>query len=319
MDGGVMESVPCNLCGSATTEPFTAVVDLLLERLNVKTTLVRCRQCGLVYQNPRPTLAEMGQHYPPEYESYTDQTVQTKRNWLLQKAVQHGTNKRCRFVTKHKPAGKLLDIGCAMGGFLLGMRDQGGWTLSGVEVNQAVAAAARERHGLDVFAGTLEEANFPTAAFDVVTLWDVFEHLHDPYHALTEIHRILRPDGIVVIRVPNLASWDAKLFGPTWAGLDSPRHLYLLTPETLTAFLTKAGFAVVEHSCAIGSYVTFVLSIRFWLTARGVSAKTKALLMKLLYHPVARLLSAPLFYLVSMTRRGPLLVTVARKVEAEKS
>jgi 2-polyprenyl-3-methyl-5-hydroxy-6-metoxy-1,4-benzoquinol methylase len=317
MDGGVMESVPCNFCGATATEPFVVVSDLLLERLDVKTTLVRCRQCGLVYQNPRPTLAEMGEHYPPQYESYADQTVQTKRNWLLQKAVQHGANKRCRFVTRHKPAGKLLDVGCAMGGFLLAMRDQGNWTLTGVEVNQSVAALARERHGLDVFAGTLEEAQFPTASFDVVTLWDVFEHLHDPQHALTEIHRILRPDGIVVIRVPNLASWDASLFGATWAGLDSPRHLYILTPATLTAFLTKAGFGVVEHSCGIGSYMTFILSIRFWLTARGVSAKTKDSLMKVLYHPVARLLSAPLFYLVSLTLRGPLLVTIARKVEAE--
>ncbi len=73
---------------------------------------------------------------------------------------------------------------------------------------------------------------------------------------------------------------------------------------------------MIEHSCAIGSYMTFILSLRFWLTARGVSAKSKETIMKLLYHPVARLLSAPLFYLVSMTRRGPLLVTVARKVEA---
>jgi len=317
MDGGAMESVPCNFCGSATTTPFAVVIDLLLERLNVKTTLVRCQQCGLVYQNPRPTLAEMGEHYPPQYDSYADQTVQSKRNWLLQKAVQHGTNKRCRFVTNHKRPGKLLDIGCAMGGFLLGMRDQGAWTLAGVEVNKAVAAAAKERHGLDVFAGTLEEANFPTASFDVVTLWDVFEHLHDPLHTLTEIHRILRPDGIVVIRVPNLASWDAQLFGATWAGLDSPRHLYLFTPTTLTAFLNKAGFGVIEHSCAIGSYMTFVLSIRFWLTARGVSTKTREIISKLLYHPLARLASAPLFYLGSMTLRGPLLVTVARKVEAE--
>lgn len=313
-----MESVPCNFCGSTTTAPFTVVADLLLERLDVKTTLVRCQQCNLVYQNPRPTLAEMEQHYPPQYESYADQTVQTKRNWLLQKAVQHGTNKRCRYVTDHKRAGTLLDIGCAMGGFLLGMREQGNnWTLAGVEVNKAVATAARERHGLDVFAGTLEEANYPTAAFDVVTLWDVFEHLHDPQHTLREIHRILRPDGIVVIRVPNLASWDAQRFGATWAGLDSPRHLYIFTPATLTAFLAKAGFDVIEHSCAIGSYMTFVLSLRFWLTARGVSARRKDAISKLLYHPLARLISAPFFYLVSMTLRGPLLVTVARKIESE--
>lgn len=311
-----MESVTCNFCGAAQTTPFATVSDLLLERLSVQAVLVRCSHCGLVYQNPRPTLAEMGEHYPPEYEPYADHVGQPKRNWLLQKAIQHGTNKRCRFVTRHKRTGKLLDIGCAMGGFLLGMRELGGWTVAGVEVNRTVAEAAAQRHGLDIFAGTLEEATYPSASFDAVTMWDVLEHVHDASQTLTEIHRILRHEGIVVIRVPNLASWDATLFGAHWAGLDAPRHLYIFTPETLSALLEKAGFQVLEHSCAIGSYMTFVLSLRFWLTARGASAQTKERMTKLLYHPLARLISAPLFYLVSLTRRGPLLVTVARKVES---
>lgn len=311
-----MESVTCNFCGAAQTTAFATVSDLLLERLTVQATLVRCSHCGLVYQNPRPTLAEMGEHYPPEYEPYADHVGQPKRNWLLQKAIQHGTNKRCRFVTNHKRSGKLLDIGCAMGGFLLGMRELGGWTVTGVEVNRAVAEVAAQRHGLAIFPGTLEEAAYPVASFDAVTMWDVLEHVHDPGQTLTEIHRILQTDGIVVIRVPNLASWDATLFGAQWAGLDAPRHLYIFTPETLSALLEKSGFQVLEHSCAIGSYMTFVLSIRFLLTARGASAKTKETITKLLYHPVARLVSAPLFYLVSLTRRGPLLVTVARKVES---
>ncbi|MFZ4661591.1 MAG: class I SAM-dependent methyltransferase [Caldilineaceae bacterium] len=312
-----MESVPCNLCGATDAAFLATVPDLLLERLTVKTTLVRCRQCGLVYQNPRPTAAAMGEHYPPQYESYADQSVQPRRNWLLQKAAERGVNRRCGFVTRHKGAGKLLDIGCAAGGFLLGLRTQGDWAVAGVEVNEAVVAQARERHGLDVFAGTLEAAHYPTATFDAVTLWGVFEHLPDPAQTLQEIRRILQPDGIVVIWVPNLDSWNAKLFGATWAGLDAPRHLYVFTPETLRAFLTKAGFAVIEESCAIGSYMAFVLDVRFWLTAHGVAAKRKATISKLLYHPLVRLLSAPLFYLLSKTRRGPSLVTVARKVESE--
>lgn len=308
-----MESVLCNLCGSAQTKLFAIVPDLLLERETVTANLVQCSQCGLVYQNPRPTPAEIGEHYPPEYESYVDHTVQPKRNWLLQQAVEYGTNKRVRFVTRHKRAGRLLDVGCAMGTFLLGMRKQANWTVAGVELNQDVARLASERHGLDIFPGTLEEAAYPDGSFDAVTLWDVLEHLHDPLHGLQEIHRILRDEGIVVVRVPNLASWDAKLFGRYWAGLDAPRHLYIFTPETLTELLAKAGFQVVEHSCAIGSYMTWVLSIRFWLTARGTAPQTKERISRILYHPVARLLTVPLFYLVSLTLRGPLLVTVARK------
>jgi SAM-dependent methyltransferase len=307
-----MEQTNCNLCGGSSVHPYLIVQDLLLERLDVRTQLVQCQQCGLVYQNPRPTLAEMGQHYPPEYDSYVDHAAQ-KRNPLLQKAIDYGFNKRCRYVTKRRAQGTLLDIGCAAGSFLLAMQGQGGWQVQGVEITPQVAQLARERHGLNVFSGTLEEAAFADAHFDAVTMWDVLEHLHDPLAGLQEIHRILNPDGVLVIRVPNLASWDAKLFGTAWAGLDAPRHLYVFTPQTLSSMLEKAGFETLEHSCAIGSYVTFVLSVRFWLTARRVSPATSQRIMKALYHPLARLVSAPFFSIPTLFKTGPLVVTTARK------
>lgn len=307
-----MEETTCNFCGGATATHYATVQDLLLERFDVAAELVACSQCGLVYQNPRPALAEMGQHYPPEYDSYVDHAVQ-KRNPLLQRAIDYGFNKRCRYVTKRKTQGKLLDIGCAAGSFLLAMQRQGDWQVQGVEITPAVAQVARERHGLNVFTGTLEEAHFADASFDAVTMWDVLEHLHDPLAGLQEIGRILKPDGILVVRVPNLASWDAKLFSTAWAGLDAPRHLYIFTPQTLSALLDKAGFETLEHSCAIGSYVTFVLSVRFWLTQRAVRAATKQRLIGALYHPLARLISAPLFSLPTLFKTGPLVVTTARK------
>lgn len=308
-----MEAVRCNLCGADSASPFATVPDLLLERPSIQTTLVRCNRCGLVYQNPRPTLREIGQHYPPEYDSYVDHAAGQGRHWLLQKAIDYGIDKRCRFVTRHKQSGRVLDIGCAAGTFLLGMRRQGDWQTYGVELTDAVARIARERHGLDVFTGTLEEAAYPAAFFDAITLWDVLEHLHDPAASLREIGRILKPDGVLVIRVPNLASWDAVFFGRTWAGLDAPRHLYIFTPHTLRQLLEGAGFGVLENSSAIGGYMTFVLSVRFWLTAQGASPKLQRTVMRLLYHPLARLASAPLFYIPSQLQRGPLLVTTARK------
>jgi len=310
-----METVSCNLCGCTSATPFATVPDLLLERLDVSAKLVQCPSCQLVYQNPRPTLAEIGQHYPPEYEPYVDHAVEKKRNWLLQKAIDYGVGKRCRFVTRHKREGALLDIGCAAGTFLVGMRERGNWRLHGVELSADVARLARERHDLDVFAGTLEEAAYPDATFDAVTMWDVLEHLHDPAGSLREIYRILQPGGVLVIRVPNLASWDAEWFGDAWAGLDAPRHLYIFTPDTLSEMLVQSGFDVLDHSCAIGGYMTFALSVRFWLTARHASPRTRQTLSRILYHPMARLLSAPFFFIPSQLRRGPLLVTTAHKAE----
>jgi SAM-dependent methyltransferase len=307
-----METVACNQCGSSDSEEIGCIPDLLLGRLAVTARLVRCRRCGLVYQNPRPTLAEMGQHYPAEYEPYTDYASQRQVNPLLRRAYDYGINKRCRFITRHKKNGRLLDVGCAAGTFLLGMRQQGGWEVEGVEPSVGTAELAR-RHDLKVFTGTLEEAHYPADSFDAVTMWDVLEHVHDPAGTIREIRRILKPGGVLLVRVPNLGSWDARLFGNTWAGLDAPRHLFVFTPSVLRRMLEEGGLPVIEESSKIGSYVTFVLSVRFWMTARHVQPATEARVSRLLYHPLARLASAPLFYIPSLIKRGPLLVTLAQK------
>lgn len=308
-----MENIDCNLCGGTDYSAYETVTDLLLERFDVQAELVQCANCSLVYQNPRPTLAEIGEHYPSNYDSYADHTQDKKRNWLLQLAIDYGFRKRRRFVTQHKQSGSLLDIGCAAGTFILSMRETQKWEVQGVEISEDVAAMARERYGLDVFAGSLEEANFDSEQFDVVTMWDVFEHLHDPSTTLSEVGRILKPDGLLLIRIPNLACWDVSVFGKYWAGFDAPRHLYIFTPQTVERILSKAGFSIIDRSCSSASYMTFVLSVRFWLTARGASTRTRTTLLNILYHPILRVLSAPLFYLPNIGLRGPLLITIAKR------
>lgn len=307
-----MESVNCNLCGSSRASHYISAQDLLLERLDISAAFVRCQQCGLVFQNPRPTMLEIGEHYPLRYELYND-VAATTTNPLTTQAIQYGMQKRCRFVTRHRAQGRVLDIGCAAGTFLGAMHALGNWDVCGVEINQEIARRTSQQYHFEVFAGTVEDAAFPDQHFDAVTLWDVLEHLHDPRHALQEIYRILKPGGVVVIRVPNLASWDAKFFGKDWIGWDAPRHLYVFTPKTLTQMIEKAGLEFVEHSCRLGSYMTFVMSVRTWMTAHDYSPATRKKAANLLYHPLTRILSAPLFQIPSLLLRGPSLITTARK------
>ena len=88
---------------------------------------------------------------------------------------------------------------------------------------------------------------------------------------------IIKPDGVLVIRVPNLDSWDERLFRTSWAGYDAPRHLYIFRPKTLSAMLEQQGFQVVDHSTAISSYMVFALDVRNWATARRFSATPEAM------------------------------------------
>ncbi len=310
--GTKVETVSCALCNSTDARQVFDVPDRLFNRPEVRAILVRCQRCGLVYQNPRPTLAEMAQHYLPEYELYTPQPGASELAPALRLAYAYGMRKRRQFITRHQTAGHLLDVGCATGVFLDSMRASGGWAVQGVEISPEAAQIARDQYHLDVRTGTLEEAAFGSATFDVVTLWDVLEHLHHLGASLDEVWRILKPGGWLVLRVPNGACWDARLFGQYWAGLEPPRHLYVFTPKTLRAILEQHHFRLMRSSTASAAYTTFLLSLRFYL--RDHDGSFGAGLLRVLYHPVFRVLSAPLFMVGSICHRGPQLVAVAQKI-----
>lgn len=143
------------------------------------------------------------------------------------------------------PPGRLLDVGCADGHFLRRARDAG-WEVAGLEASEAAGRAARERHDLEVVTALLGEDPLPDASFDLVTMWDVFEHLPDPRGALARIRVLLRPGGTVFLRVPNLPY--LRLKHRIWTGLLGrekcfiPRvHFYNYSRATLEGLLRDAG------------------------------------------------------------------------------
>lgn len=316
-----METVACNLCGSQDVAVLYELFDYLLERPEVHATLVQCRSCGLVYQNPRPTPQEIGAHYPPEYDLYDPGASHTPDNPLLQMVYDYGLRKRRRFLTRHIASGRILDLGCATGVFLSSLQRAapGSWELHGIEINPGAAEIARQRPGLQILTGSLDQAPYPEAYFDAVTLWDVLEHVHDPLGELKQIHRLLKPGGVVLVRLPNLDSRAARLFGKHWGGLEPPRHLYVFNLQTLSRMWGAAGFEPVSASTGISAYLSYVQSLRFRMVERGVPVARRQRLLRLLNHPLARLLSAPLFFLDGLFLQGPSLVMVARKTVSDET
>jgi 2-polyprenyl-3-methyl-5-hydroxy-6-metoxy-1,4-benzoquinol methylase len=139
--------------------------------------------------------------------------------------------------------GRLLDVGCHIGIFLeeAGAR---GWDAWGVEPSQWAVAQAKARN-LQVVQGTLAEVAFPPDHFDVVTLWDVIEHLPDPMRELRRIARMVRPGGWVCIHTMDVESLFARVMGKRWPWL-MEMHLYYFSRSTLRAMLQRAGFRVIE-------------------------------------------------------------------------
>jgi len=312
VDEAQLESTACLLCNQSDAQLLMPTRDRLCG-LPGEFQLVRCDHCGLVYLNPRPTPGTIGVYYPDDYESYISKRSE-RMSRLARLSLRYGLWKRCRLVCRHKQSGHLLDVGCATGQFLAEMRHYSGWQVSGVEPNGHAAEFARQAFGLKVYQEDLVSAALPSSGFDAITLWDVFEHLHQPRAILAEVRRILKPDGILVLRVPSLDSWDARVFGPYWAGLDSPRHLTVFSKSTLARMLSQAGFRVLERRTGSGSYFALLLSLRLWLDERVTSPAWRKRFLRLVSNPIARAALTPPLFASDALGLGAEMVVVARPV-----
>lgn len=253
-----MEHVVCNLCKSDNAGLLFTAEDLNY-RQGGCFQIVKCRNCGLVYLDPRPGKEELPRWYPDDY--YIDASQgRGPGTW----AAVHGQ------ILKYRSSGSILDIGCKRGEFLAGLKASG-WEAYGVEISPLAAQYAREQHGLQVTTADFAETHFQHEEFDVVTLWQTLEHLRDPLETLREINRILKADGLLAISVPNIDSYQARIFKAKWFHLDAPRHLYQFSPRTIGGLLKNTGFDLqaVNHSCRRHNYVGLRMSLLYALQSHG--------------------------------------------------
>jgi ubiquinone/menaquinone biosynthesis C-methylase UbiE len=299
----VMKNVACNLCGSAMSRPLHTIPDFWMEQNDIEAIFVRCDDCGLVYQNPQPCQDEIRRSYPQRYRA-----VQQAHTFFHR----YGLIKRARLITRYKRPGFLLDVGCGDGSFMHFMQQDLNWKTIGTETESpGPLPEAILQPSLDIRYGRLEQLAFPENSFDAVTLWDVLEHLQNPRDTLKEARRILKREGILVLRLPNLDSWDARLFRQYWAGYDAPRHLFVFSQKTLVRMLEQTGFSIVESRSDIGNYLNFVKSVQFWLTGHKSNPAGRKIMIAVLRSLPARLLAYPINLMKDSNMRGSEMVIVA--------
>ncbi len=306
-----MERVSCLLCDSPDSRVRYRGRDRL-HHTPGEFTLVECCRCGFLYLSPRPVGAELEPYYPRDYLPFRPAIHEERSPWRrFDRMV--GLRKRCEVIRRQKASGTLLDVGCGTGDFLFAMAKNTGWQVRGLEPHPAAAARARASYGLTVDECSLEAAPYPAESFDVVTLWDVLEHLPWPRQALRRISELLRPGGLVVIGVPDRDSFDAKLFGPAWAGLDLPRHFSVFSAHHVARCLNEANFGPPTITNLNGGYHSFALSVRFWLDDATVPAVVRRVGLGVVDAFPFRVATLPYFVLVQRLRRGSTMIVTARK------
>ena len=250
MTQGLLAREACVFCNRSDLEILIPPATLP-DRVPV----LKCRKCGLVFLESRKKKDE------PDLEetAYWDGAAQKKiyLETRIRKLFAKEFEKRLRKINQFVPLkGKLLDVGCGVGHFLESARKQG-WEVQGLDIAHAAQALARETYGFDVQVGTLEDASFALKEFDVITLWDVIEHVRRPVENLIAANRMLRMNGVLVLKTPNEASFFKQFvlamyrrFGRNAAFLLKyvyyVPHYFSYSEKTLNLLLNRCGFEAIH-------------------------------------------------------------------------
>lgn len=206
-----------------------------------------CTDCQFTFTQGFPAGAAMDKYYESsDYISHSD-TKKGIMNSVYHRVRKYMLGRKARLVAKEarRTSGKLLDIGTGTGYFAATMAKKG-WEVEAVEKNAQARAFAKENFNLDVKPET-DLSTFKANTFDVITLWHVMEHLENLNETWDRLYELLTDKGILIIAVPNRASYDAEKYGANWAAYDVPRHLWHFTPGTIQQFGSKHGFIMAER------------------------------------------------------------------------
>ncbi len=260
--------VKCCVCESGDATPIGVGEDFEYHTSSDAFLAMRCKSCGLVYLNPRPSVSEFEKIYPPTYHAFNF----SEKNFGFAHKMRSRLEvrrllRRCRNLPNDA---RILDVGCGDGFHLNLLREFGkkSWKLEGVDVDKRAVEMATHS-GFKVHLGSVEEIKLPYENYDLIFLIQTIEHVEKPDKVLVVIHKLLRKGGRLVIVTDNTDSIDFKLFKRNyWGGYHFPRHWNLFNRQSLTILAEKTGFEI-EGLTTIISPVNWVYSIHNALVDRG--------------------------------------------------
>lgn len=301
-----MEYINCILCNKDNTETILTVKDFRYKTSDETFTIVRCRKCKLVYLNPRPSKDTISKYYPDNYR--TRKMLKTE---LIESKIKTFRTKRKALFFKHPwylefPAGtNVIDIGCGSGELLLRLKELS-CNAYGIDIDDTTSKFLREVMSLNVTTWDIDDGiPFPDDFFDVIIMRHSLEHIYNPVHVLHEIRRALKPDGLLLIGVPNIDSFVSKITGIYWGDLDVPRHLFHFSPSTISTLLNEAGFSIEKF--------------HHEMRARRISIERRIAAIPLPTFRIPKPFMNIMGKILALLRKGERIVVLAKKTPNNRS
>lgn len=235
----------CPWCGSQKSHLHLQLKDYFLTQEPFE--IVECEDCHLLYTTPRPTADEIGKYYQSEnYYSHQE----NKKGFIprLYEAI-----KKVNIKHKFKMAtdglmaenvGQMLEIGCGVGDFLH-YAEQQGWECYGAEPSEDAVKILQSKTKAKVVKPE-HIVDFPDASFDLICMWHVLEHVDDLRWQVNQLKRLVKPNGRIVIALPNYQSYDAQYYKDKWAAYDVPRHLNHFSKDFMSNKLINNNIEFVK-------------------------------------------------------------------------
>lgn len=278
--------------------PVCAAENSTLEFMTIR----KCCRCGLRFVSPLGDFR--GENETEEY--FLNEYLPLHRaNWDNSLAERRA---HLALIQKHSTLPdhpRVLDVGCALG-FMLAEARALGWDAVGLETSEFAARYASEHTGCPVHVGNLQNANFPSNSFDVVTLMDIIEHVPDPCALLREVFRVLRPGGTIFLVTPNFGSFFVWLYRESAYGIGPEEHVTYFNSRSMETALANAGF----RTQLVGSKDFYANNLSR-LTSRGREPAT--IKASFGYKPSLTMARRLANRLLLHARVGDKLIAIARK------
>lgn len=304
----------CLACNSGNFEAFEQTIAMMHQNLPAKYNFDKCKECGLVFLNPRIDETELGQFYIASYLPYRVEEAWGKYASFVKQDQQQIDKARVRLLIKQNKLStqsRILDIGCGKPTFLASLRDTIKANLIGLDFSDEGWKNDRDSyHNIDLRTGEITDLG-NEKPMDVITMWHYLEHDYHPQQHLKQLLNYSHAHTRLIVEVPNFDSYTRKKFGKHWSGYHTPRHTALYSPKNMELMLKNSGWQV-EQILTYGTLNPYTLHWMSRMEQKGINW-SDSMEPRFLGYVIGMVLNAPLYLLQKRFSMG-FMTIIARPI-----